>query len=228
MNFTFKFVFEDGTDKIFPINVDPESLEIIPPDNQTIPDWTKRKEIACPVETHLCTDICPIALNLDRAIKFFDGFHSYTKVTVHLETDQRTYSKNTSLQDGVGSLIGILMTTSGCHVLDKLRPMVRFHLPFASLEETEYRVFSMYLFAQFLKHKKGIEPDWSMNSLRELYEDVMQINRNFAQKIADLEKLDASINAVVILNNFANTVTFDLEDEDYTKFEKLFEGWLKN
>ena len=226
MKFNFRFSFEDGTEKLFPIQVDPESLQIIPPEKDIIPNWTKKTQMSCPVENHLCKDICPIALNMDHVIKFFDGFHSYGKVTVQVETDQRTYSKQTSLQDGVGSLIGILMTTSGCHVLDKLRPMVRFHLPFASLEETEYRVFSMYLFAQFLKHRKGIEADWSMNSLRELYEDIMKINKNMAEKIADLEKLDASINAVVILNNFANMVTFDLEDKEFTKFEKLFEAWM--
>lgn len=226
MNITFKFVFQNGTEKIFPITIDDESMQFIAPELNP-PQWTKRNLIACPAENSSCNEYCPIAWNLDAAIKFFDGFPSYEKVTINVETDQRNYSKQTSLQDGIGSLIGILMTTSGCHVLDKLRPMVRFHLPFASLEETEYRAFSMFLFAQFLRKRKGLEPDWEMKSLKELYSDIMKINRNIAKKISDMEKLDASINAVVILNNFANLVSFDLEDEEFSRFEKLFEAWLR-
>ena len=226
MNMTFRFTFQDGTEKIFPITIDNETMQFIAPELEA-PEWTKKENIACPVENKSCAGFCPIAWNLDAAIKFFDGLPSYERVTVYVDTDSRSYSKQTSLQDGIGSLIGILMTTSGCHVLDKLRPMVRFHLPFASLEETEYRVFSMYLFAQFLRKKNGLEPDWDMRSLKDLYADIMKINRNIAKKISDMEKLDASINAVVILNNFANMVSFDLEDEDFTKFEKIFEAWLK-
>jgi hypothetical protein len=226
VNITFRFILENGTEKVFPLNIDDNSLQFIAPEIAA-PEWTKKEKIACPVENNLCPGFCPIAWNLDATIKFFDGLPSYEKVTVYVETEQRTYSKNTSLQDGIGSLIGILMTTSGCHVLDKLRPMVRYHLPFATLEETEYRAFSMFLLAQFLRKKKGLEPDWDMTSLKELYRDIMKINKNIAKRIGDLEKLDASINAVVILNNFANMVSFDLEDDEFTKFESLFEAWLK-
>ena len=37
------------------------------------------------------------------------------------------------------------MALSGCPVLEQLKPMARFHLPFASVEETIYRAASMYL-----------------------------------------------------------------------------------
>ena len=66
-----------------------------------------------------------------------------------------------------------------------------------------------------------------MSSLSELYDDIIKINKNLSKKIANLEKLDASINAVIILNNFAHSVTYSLEDEDFSKFEKLFERWLE-
>lgn len=60
-------------------------------------------------------------------------------------TEERTYSKDTLLQQGLASLLGIVMTTSGCPVLEPLKPMVRFHLPFATLTETVYRMVSMCL-----------------------------------------------------------------------------------
>jgi hypothetical protein len=185
------------------------------------------ENILCPKSNCTHKEFCPIAFQLDRVIKLFDGVASYEKATVYVEAPNRTYSKQTSVQDGAGSLIGILMTTSGCYVLDKLRPMVQFHLPFATLDETEYRTFSMFLFAQFLREKNGLEPDWKMSSLSELYDNIIKINKNLSKKIANLEKLDASINAVIILNNFAHSVTYSLEDEDFSKFEKLFERWLE-
>lgn len=226
-NITFRFVFEDGSEKVFPIEIDSDSFQIIFPKDLVVPEWTTLEKISCPMTNCTAEHFCPIAFHLDKVIKLFDGVPSYEKATVHVETKSRTYSKHTSVQDGAGSLIGILMTTSGCYVLDKLRPMVHFHLPFATLDETEYRIFSMFLFAQFLRQKNGLTPDWQMISLGKLYEDIMKINQNFAKRIADLEKLDASINAVIILNNFANSVTFSLEDKDFSKFEKLFGSWLE-
>ena len=225
-NILFRFVFADGREKIFNIEIDPVSYQIVFPDEIPVPAWTLHENILCPMPSCTYKDFCPIAFQLDRVIKLFDGVASYEKVAVHVEAPNRTYSKQTSVQDGAGSLIGILMTTSGCYVLDKLRPMVYFHLPFATLDETEYRTFSMFLFAQFLREKKGLEPDWEMSTLSGLYEDIIQINKNLSKKISILEKLDASINAVIILNNFAHSVTYSLEDEDFSKFEKLFERWL--
>lgn len=227
-NIYYRFVFPDKSEKEFEIKINSENYQIILPENSLTPEWTLRENINCPVQDCVHKEFCPIAYQLDKVIKLFDGIASYENVMVYVETPNRTYSKQTSVQSGAGSLIGVLMTTSGCHVLDKLRPMVHFHLPFASLDETEYRTFSMFLFAQFLRQRKGLEPDWKMSSLNSLYEDIMKINKNLAQKIAKLEKLDASINAVTILNNFAFSVTYSIEDEDFSKFEKLFESWLKN
>lgn len=228
--FTFRFTFYDGTEKSFPIVVENDSLKIIQPYLEEIPDWTKHDNIRCPI--YRCPDInkeyCPIALNFDRVLKFFSNFPSYEKVTVHVETENRTYSKKTSLQEGAGSMIGIMMTTSGCPVLDKLRPMVRFHLPFATLEETAHRVFSMYLFAQFLKKKNKLKPDWDMIHLKDLYEEISKININLAKKITRLESMDTSINAVVILNAFAESIQYAIEDEDFSEFEHLYRSWLEN
>ena len=60
------------------------------------------------------------------------------------------------VQMGVSSLLGVIMTTSGCPIMAQLKPMVRFHLPFASLEETIFRMVSMHLVAQYLRHQDGV------------------------------------------------------------------------
>ena len=144
-----------------------------------------------------------------------------------IETNQRTYSKDCNVQTGVSGLMGVIMPASGCPVLGKLKPLARFHLPFSSLEETEFRVFSMYLLAQFIRMKEGKDSDWQLKGLQKIYDDIHQVNQYIAEKIRDLENKDASINAVVILNNFADSVSMSIEEEDLWKIEPLFRDYLE-
>lgn len=228
IKYNFRFVFQNGDEKHFCIVLDQKTLLLKSGGEIEYPEWTKQKNISCPIEKclEIHPDFCPVAVNLNRAIKLFGDILSYEEVTVHLETENRNYTKTTSIQAGAGSVIGILMTTSGCPVLDKLRPMVKYHLPFASIEETEFRVYSMFMLAQFLRYKKGFSTDWDMIELKNLYENIQKINRNLASKIADIERKDTNINAVVILNTFADSVSFNLDDQDFTSLEPLFKEWL--
>lgn len=105
------------------------------------------------------------------------------------------------------------MVTSGCSVLDKLKPLLHFHLPFASVNETEVRVFSLYLLSQYIKSLRGEEPDWEMKKLQKVYEDIRILNYHLSQKIVTLIKKDTSINSLIILNNFAEVVTIILSEK---------------
>jgi len=84
-----------------------------------------------------------VAKNLFNTVEYFKNAPSFEKAEVYVETPERTYYKNTSLQDGLFSIFGVIMATSGCPPLDFLRPMARFHLPFSTLEETMIRSSSM-------------------------------------------------------------------------------------
>lgn len=114
------------------------------------PEWTELKNFKCPncllVENEY--KYCPIAVNIIDLIDFFKT-SSYPEVNVIVDTEIRRYSKHPSLQKGISSLMGIYMVTSGCLIMEKLKPMVRYHLPFATLEETSYRMVSMDLLAQY-------------------------------------------------------------------------------
>ena len=95
---------------------------------------------------------------------------SYDVVDVTVESRERLYVKEQiSIEHAVSSLLGIIMATSGCKDLDMLKPMVKFPLPFASIEETIYRAASMYLLAQYFRHKRGLVPDWDMAGLSSVY-----------------------------------------------------------
>jgi len=213
-NITYKFKFEDKSEKTFDISIEPKTFSLIRLSATPPADWTRLERFACrncPL-SKAEHDHCPIAVNLMDIIDFFSEIHSYDQVQIEVRAKNRIYIKDTSVQQGVSSVIGVVMTTSGCPVLSKLKPMARFHLPFADLEETQVRIFSFYLLAQFLRLKKGELPDWNMDELADLYENIRNINMNIANKIANLEKEDASINAVVVLNNFAHMVSLSIDD----------------
>lgn len=227
LKYVYKFVFTDGTEKTFEIKLDSESLNIIRAEKE-YPDWTKFENFSCehcPLNKSPQSH-CPVAMNLSDIIEFFTNTPSYEESKIYVLSTERQYAKKTSVQVGVSSIIGILMATSGCPHLEKMKPMVRFHLPFASLEETEFRVMSMYLLAQYFRSKNNQTPDWELKGLMKIYEDIQKVNQNVAAKIADLEKRDTSINAVVVLNNFADFVTFTIDEKDFGHLEKMFRSFL--
>ncbi len=81
--------------------------------------------------------------------------------------DDRSYQDRLFLQvpewvddpAGLSPLIGIVMTTSGCPVMEHRNPMERFHLPFATLEETIFGMVSMYLLVQHYRYQDGKPTD---------------------------------------------------------------------
>jgi hypothetical protein len=104
------------------------------------------------------------------------------------------------------------MTTSNCPVMDKLRPMARFHLPFASSIETFYRSVSAYLTAQFLLSRKGKEPDWNLSKLLEYYKAINLVNKGMSNRLAKATESDANVNAVVILHSFGDGISYFIQD----------------
>lgn len=213
-DFIYVFEFENGETKKFVTTLDTQTM-LIKNSIKNPPEWTELKRFQCPhcplnPEEYMH---CPLALNLVEVIYEFNEHNSFDKVKVTVITDNRNYFKETDLQSGISSYLGIVMVASGCPIMKKLSPMLHFHLPFATLEETEIRVFSLYLLAQLIKVFQSKEPDWDMKKLFDIYEDVRILNTNVSKKIADLEKKDANINSIVILNNFADFVTFTLNEK---------------
>lgn len=221
ISFKYQFTFSDDSVKTLTAIVDKKSLTILEPQHKYFPDWARLKNFKCP---HCPLDekeneYCPLALNLQDILSEFNDKNSFEIVEVLVETPARNYSKKTSLQQGVSSLLGILMVTSGCPVMGKLKPLLYFHLPFASIEETEVRALSLYLLAQYVKMIKGEEPDWEMNKLKKIYEDVRTLNHYVSKKIVNLSERDANINSLIVLNNFAELVTIILGEKTIEELE---------
>lgn len=203
----YVYRFEDGTDLKFDLFLDRESLALTLQKETDLPDWTllaRNKCSPCPLGgSH---KYCPVAAHLSGIVEKFKKFVSHDKVLVDCIVEERIYSKNTTVQMGLSSLLGIIMTTSGCPVMEPLKPMVRFHLPFASLEETIFRMVSMYLVAQYLRQQAGKTAAWSLEGLARIYEQVGQVNNDFADRLLGAAQNDVNVNALVNLDAFAKMV----------------------
>ncbi len=224
--FLYTFTFLDGMVKQFEVLLDASTLELVTPKDLPKPSWTKLKYNQCE-QCPLGDDVeyCPVAVNLANLVETFKESQSYENATVQVQTSERTYEKQTTLQKGLSAIIGMYMVTSNCPVMDKLRPMVKFHLPFGSLEETVYRAASMYLIAQYLLMRKGRQPDWEMKKLGEIYQSVGHVNRGIAKRLASASTEDANMNAVVILSAYAEMVPFSLENK-LAEMEYLFHEYM--
>ncbi|MEI7811834.1 MAG: hypothetical protein WCJ01_05340 [Ignavibacteria bacterium] len=225
---TYRFNFTSGEVKEFRVDIDSSTLIALDTADQLKPEWTKYGSFRCPnCPVNAADDEhCPVALKLEEIIRFFSDAASYEEVRLDIQTKERAYSKTTSMQDGVSGIIGILMVTSGCPVMGKLKPMVRFHMPFSTLLETEYRVMSMYMLAQFFRQKWGRNPDWQMKNLLSIYENIRILNQNVARRIASRETKDTSINSIVVLNNFADYVSVSIDEDMLHDIETLFLDYM--
>jgi len=214
LKIVYSYRFDDGATRSFEIALNRKDLAIFPKECQAPPYWAELNRHKCDIcsldeKTHAH---CPIALNLADISDGFKDYFAYENVGVTVTTEDRNYSKNTSLQEGLSALIGIVMVTSGCPVMEKLKPMVRFHLPFASLVEGIYRTVSMYLMAQYFLNKDGMEADWALNGLEDIYSRVGIVNRDFAKRLLEAAKKDANVNALVNLDCFASMAAISTED----------------
>ena len=229
IRFLYTFKFPDGMVKQFEVLLNASTLELVTKKDLPKPSWTKLKYNQCE-QCPLSDDVeyCPVAVNLANLVETFKDSQSYEHTGVQVQTSERAYEKQTTLQKGLSSIIGMYMVTSNCPVMDKLRPMVKFHLPFGSLEETVYRAVSMYLTAQYLLMRKGKQPDWDLKKLVEIYKSVGHVNRGISQRLSSASEEDANMNAVVILSAYAEMVPFSIENKlaemdyifsEYTKFE---------
>ena len=228
ITYHYKFRFNDGTEKELRVKLDRKTLGLLHSERDAYPEWAALKFFKCP-NCPLSEDLhkfCPIAKNFTDIVESFGNSISYEEADVSVITEEREYFKHTTLQKALSSLTGIYMVTSGCPVMDKLRPMVRHHLPFASEDETRYRALSMYLLVQYFLYKRGIEPDMALKNLVRIYEDVQIVNKTFPKRFSNIKLEDANVNALVILNCFADSVTFSITKEMLEDIELLFAAYL--
>ena len=204
--FLYRFTFQDGSLREFPVDLDPGTLRARPRPRSSYPDWTKLSFCRCPncpfpVDSR---PRCPTAESVLDVVEAFQDRRSYETALVEIVTPARTTQKRATLSEGVSALLGLLMATGGCPILGLLRPNVLTHLPFASIDETAFRTLAMYLLAQFFVSQRGGKGDWTLARIGEFLEEVHLVNRHFSERLGSTCLKDANLNAVSRLDAFAH------------------------
>jgi uncharacterized protein DUF6901 len=214
LEITYSYTFQDRRQIDFPMVLKKETLSLLSSPAGEPPFWADLNFNRCSVCSLNPAEVkhCPIAVNLAPVVEAFKDFYSYESVQVVATTKERSYSKSATVQEGLSAMLGIIMVTSGCPVMERLKPMVRFHLPFAAMEETTYRMLSMYLMAQLYRHRKGAHADWELHGLDSIYQDVGAVNVSFAKRLRAAASKDANVNAMVNLDCLAKVVPFMVEE----------------
>lgn len=218
MLFTYNFTFEDGRKLDYQVEISEDEFAIIGKKTNP-PDWARLSHCQCENCPYKEEDVpyCPIAINLHEAVNHFKDFRSYENVQVEVSTPQRNYSKKTDLQHGLFGLFGLIMAVSECPFMQILRPMARFHLPFASDTETIIKVCSTYLLGQFVRKLQGKIYAFDLVDLKHHYDDIIQVNKGMASRFQSIKGMaDANANAIIILDSFAmllnNEIDTNLEE----------------
>lgn len=228
MKLKYEFVFADNHKEEFNLNLKTPRLLLEPLPVDENDSWVKlgfHQCKNCPLDPaeH---EYCPVARNLLYIVTRFKDHVSYHNVLTRVSTGIRQIEKNTSLQSGLSSLIGLIMATSGCPVLDKFRPMVFTHLPFSDENETIFRAVSVYLLAQYLRAAEGKKADWKLKKFENMYSRIEEINRAFFKRFRVIKGKDANVNALLILEVFAQVGELSLTDNWIKSFKPLFTAFL--
>ncbi len=154
---------------------------------------------------------CPPAVDVAPIIEKFSHVPSTVRVKVTMRNSARVCIKETDAQMGLEALLALVMATSACPILGRLRSQAIFHLPFASIEETLYRTVGDYLIKQFFVMKDGGEPDFSLVGLEALYAELATLNIAFFSRIQAACAKDANLNAVVMLSSMSEIVSMSLD-----------------
>jgi len=215
MNYIYKFEFPDRPLEEFVIDIAACAPNIQSSAPDELPEWTKLSfKICphCPLDKNEIT-YCPLALHIAGIIDRFEELISFHKTTITVTTDDRTYTCSTTIQQGLSSLLGLVIATSGCPHTEFLRPMAHFHLPVSTPEETIYRAVGMYFIGQFFHPPADEKDKLNLSNLNKLYANVETVNMHIAARLRTVTKRDAPINAIVLLDNLAKSMNIAIEEQ---------------
>ncbi|MFZ2163695.1 MAG: hypothetical protein WAW02_15895 [Sideroxyarcus sp.] len=211
---SYRFIFPNNREYLIEVKIDKQTMESLPEHSGNPPDW-------CRLDFHQCTNCplpaapqtcCPLATRLVKLMATCQNALSYDEVRMEVVTPERMVTKNTTAQKAVSSLMGLVMATSGCPHMAFLKPMARYHLPFATHEETIFRVVSTYLLEQYFRHKQALSVDLELENLKKIYDEIQIVNKAMSLRLRATGAKDSAVNAIVQLDIFAKMLPYSIED----------------
>ncbi len=223
----YSFFVPGERTETFLLTIDPETmLANTMLEDQSLPEWSR-------LEFHQCSHCplssdehshCPLARRLRGLVDRFKAVVSHDRLMVQVRTAERLVRQNVSAQQAIGSFMGLLMATCDCPHMAFFRPMARFHLALANNEETIYRAASMFLLAQYFRHRRGEDVDLDMDGLIEIYHNVHIVNEHVAKRLRAGCTADALVNGLVLLDSFAHLLPLSTR-QDLHHIEHLFRNY---
>ncbi len=229
MDISYSFEFGNGRLERFNLELDDETFLLpVGAISGSKASWMELGCHQCPGCTLPDSALyCPIAVNLGGIVEPFENELAIARVTTRVLLRGRKISKECDLQEGLSSLIGLVMATSGCPILDKLRPMAYLHQPFAEGEETLFRAATTFLMGQHIRQQCGEEASLDLKGLSELFKQINQLNSAFTERLDDHFQHDnTNTNAVILLDSFTEVIPFDFEFIWEKQAMPLFSAYL--
>ncbi len=175
-----------------------------------LPAWTALETDKCP-HCPLASAPgarCPAAADLVPVVEQFSALTSIDRVAVTVLTQNCETRKRTDTQTALGALMGLILATSACPILGRMRPMAETHVPFATPTQTVYRILSMHLVGSFLDHQP-----FDLDGLATYFSDLDRLNHAFFARLERAVERDAGINALLRLHSTNMLANLSIEDE---------------
>jgi hypothetical protein len=223
LHIRYQFDLPDGSKKHVDLKFAAADFRLENPTPAEPPFWTELKFSQCancPLNAAEHAH-CPAALHMVPAVESLQALVSFDTVGVTVTQPERTVHAETTAQQAMSSVLGLIMATSGCPWTDRLRPMARFHLPFASEAETVYRTVGMFLLARELG---GVSETPGFAELRKLYENLHVVNRDMSRRLGAATRTDPARNAMALLDSYTTLLPAALESS-LEELKPLFDAW---
>ncbi len=211
-SYVYTFLLPDQGKIDFPVTIDPISQQInICP--RVAPGWARLGYHQCPPCPLRCTEhpFCPVALSIVDLVTTFKDIASHVTCTVTCISPERTVTKQTVVQEGLASILGLLMAISGCPIMDFFKPLAQFHLPFASVDESIFRIVAGYMLRQYYRKDGAIDDRLFLDDIRNHYALVKQVNKGILKRIQSITDLDADKNAIVTLSSLGQILEMEID-----------------
>jgi hypothetical protein len=225
----YHMTFPDGREAVYSLQFTPEDMQLLGAVPTQLPVWTQltfQQCSHCPLSEQDHPH-CPLAVRLVEVIQQFNDLMSYEQLSLRVITERRVIHKETTVQDALSALMGLIIPTSGCPHTEYFRPMARFHLPLADTDETIYRATSMYLLAQYFRMKSGLGSELDFDGLKEIYQNMQILNAAIAERLRAGSETDSSVNALILLDMFTLALPVAVE-ESLEELKPLFYKYLND
>lgn len=211
-SYVYTFLLPDLGKIDFTVTIDPIS-QLINTCPRIAPGWAHLEYHQCPPCPLRSTEhpFCPVALSIADLVTTFKDIASYVRCTVTCISPERTVSKHTVVQEGLASILGLLMAISGCPIMDFFRPLAQFHLPFATVDESIFRVVAVYMLRQYYRKDRAMSDRLSLDDIRNHYALIKQVNKGILRRIQSITDQDADKNAIITLSSLGQILEMEID-----------------